>query len=368
MPKRVRWHLRRKPEVISGLLAIFMRAVETTIRQRSPGAPADARYGAVAFVHRFGNSLNSHVHFHVLVTDGVFSAGADEEAVFHPALDLTQADFAAVQAKMRHRGLRWLLRHGHLDDDAIHVLDSMEHAGGWSVDAAVAIPGWDRHGLEQLARYCARPPLSQERLGRLNDTTLAYNLRRPTVDGRTELLLTPTELLDNLAQLVTPPRLHKHRFCGVLAPNAALRKAVTASAGPAGATLQLLEQARASMGLPSAQAPPVQAPPPAEPGEPAPKSTVCRAAARCWALLLVRIYECLPLRCTKCGEPMRIIAFVLDRPTIERILDHIGEPTQPPVVLPARSPPQLAFGFDQTSTSTDWPEMDQAAGLDDGWE
>jgi hypothetical protein len=106
----------------------------------------------------------------------------------------------------------------------------MEHAGGWSVDAAVSIPGWDRHGLEQLARYCARPPLSQERLGRLNDKTLVYNLRRQTVDGRTELLLTPMELLDNLAQLATPPRLHKHRYCGVLAPNARLRDAVTSSA------------------------------------------------------------------------------------------------------------------------------------------
>jgi len=82
----------------------------------------------------------------------------------------------------------------------------------------------------------------------------------------------------------------------------------------------------------------------------------------------LRIYECLPLRCPKCGEPMRIIAFVLDRPTIERILDHIGEPTQPPKVLPARSPPQLAFGFDQTVATTDWPEMDQTAGTDDGWD
>jgi hypothetical protein len=27
MPKRVRWHLRHKPEVISGLLTIFLRAV-----------------------------------------------------------------------------------------------------------------------------------------------------------------------------------------------------------------------------------------------------------------------------------------------------------------------------------------------------
>jgi hypothetical protein len=88
MPKRVRWHLGHKPEVISGLLTVFLRAVETTIRQRSPGGPPDARFGAVAFVHRFGSTLNSHVHFHVLATDGVFSAGDDDEAVFHPALDL----------------------------------------------------------------------------------------------------------------------------------------------------------------------------------------------------------------------------------------------------------------------------------------
>jgi hypothetical protein len=28
--------------------------------------------GAVAFIHRFGSSLNEHVHFHVCVVDGVF--------------------------------------------------------------------------------------------------------------------------------------------------------------------------------------------------------------------------------------------------------------------------------------------------------
>ena len=358
MPKRVRWHLRHKPEVISGLLTVFLRAVETTLRQRSPGAPPGARFGAVAFVHRFGSYLNSHVHFHVLVTDGVFSAGDDGEAIFHPALDLEPKDLEAVQAKMRHRGLRWLHRHGHLDDDALHVLDSSEHAGGWSVDASVTIPGWDRQGLERLVRYCARPPLSQERLGRLNEQTLVYSLRRPTADGRTELLLTPIELLDLLSQLVTPPRLHKHRYCGVLAPNAALREAVTASAGPAGATLQLLEQARVSMGLPAD-----------EHDTSSPLTNLRRTAARCWALLLVRIYECLPLRCPKCGEPMRIIAFVLDQPTIERILEHIGEPTQPPVVLPARSPPQLEFGFDQAPVTDDWPEIDQTAGQGaGGWE
>ena len=115
------------------------------------------------------------------------------------------------------------------------------------------------------------------------------------------------------------------------------------------------------MGLPAVE--------PDESDPSSPLSKLRRAAARCWALLLVRIYECLPLRCPKCGEPMRIIAFVLDKPTIERILDHIGDRAQPPAVLPARSPPQLEFGFDQTIATDDWPEMDQTAGRGaEGWE
>jgi hypothetical protein len=34
--------------------------------------------GAVAFIHRFGSSLNEHVHFHVCAVDGVFEEAAGE--------------------------------------------------------------------------------------------------------------------------------------------------------------------------------------------------------------------------------------------------------------------------------------------------
>ncbi len=363
-PKRVRWHMRQKPEVTSGLLKVFLRAVETTVRQRSPGAPPRARFGAVAFVHRFGSYLNSHVHFHVLVTDGVFSGDGDSGAEFHPACALDIADFQTVQAKMRRRGLRWMHRHGHLDSAAIHALDAPDHAGGWSVDASVTIADWDRHGLERLVRYCARPPISQERLGRLDDQHLLYSLRKPTLDGRTELILTPLEFLDRLAMLVSPPRIHKHRYCGVLAPNAHLRRAVTETAGPAGATLQLLQEAQQKMGLSEAAA----EPPDATKADPdRPRSAAVGAAARCWALLLARIFECLPLLCPQCGKPMRIIAFILDRPVIERILTHIGEPTEAPRVRPARGPPQAELGYDQVDQTVGqdpWPEIDQTAGGD----
>ena len=53
-----------------------------------------------------------------------------------------------------------------------------------------------------------------------------------------ELALTPLELIRRIAALVPPPRIHRHRYFGVLAPNSPLRSAVTAQAAPAQATAQ----------------------------------------------------------------------------------------------------------------------------------
>jgi hypothetical protein len=88
-----------------------------------------------------------------------------------------------------------------------------------------------RAGIERLVRYCARPPFGLERLHALDpsptlaspESRLIYRFPRPDTHGRTELLLTPLELLDALANFVPPPRVHRHRYQGVLAPNARLR-------------------------------------------------------------------------------------------------------------------------------------------------
>ena len=64
-----------------------------------------------------------------------------------------------------------------------------------------------------------------------------------------------------------------------------------------------------------------------------------RAARYAWALLLARIYEVFPLRCTHCGAEMRIIAFITDPSTVRDILAHLGEPTAPPRIAPAGGPP-----------------------------
>ena len=77
----------------------------------------------------------------------------------------------------------------------------------------------DRKGLERLLRYCARPPFAADRLEELDPQRLLYRLPKPGPDGRTQIILSPLALIGRIAALVPPPRQHRHRYYGVLAPN-----------------------------------------------------------------------------------------------------------------------------------------------------
>ena len=57
-------------------------------------------------------------------------------------------------------------------------------------------------------------------------------------------------------------------------------------------------------------------------------------------MLMARVYEALPLACPRCGGPMKIIAFITAPDELTKVLTHLGEPTAPPVISPARGPPQ----------------------------
>ena len=253
--------------------------------------------GAVAFIHRFGALLNPHVHFHCVVVDGVFEAGTDasESVRFHetPALDAEQ--LADIQRNIRRRLLRALTRRGLLEPGAAEEMASWEHGGGFSLDAGVRIEAEDRSGLERLLRYCARPVFALERLRQIDPEHLVYESFKPGPGGSVSLLLTPLELIERLAALIPPPRRHRHRYYGVLAPNAPLRAAVTA-----------LAVAKDEAPIPTAM---TEAVPATEPGatvhnalhnapdEVADEPAYRRAARYVWALLLARIYQILPLRC-----------------------------------------------------------------------
>jgi Putative transposase len=175
-----------------------------------------------------------------------------------------------------------------------------------------------------------------------------------------ELTLTPLELIDRIAALVPPPRTHRHRYYGVLAPNSPLRAAVTALAAPVQAATAQAQTATMSEGLPGLVPAGNATPPTPEPVQPK------RSPAHyLWAVLIARIYEVFPLVCPICAGQMRIFAFITHSADIHRILVSLGVESEPLRIAPARGPPlwedcdaQLGEG---TQIEPDWDLSAQSA-------
>ena len=101
VPKRMRYVLQHDADLQGAALRLFLRVVEQCLRTHSPGAGTSARLGAVAFIHRFGSTLNPHLHFHCVVIDGVFASDPAGGVIFHAATGLDANAIAAVQECVR---------------------------------------------------------------------------------------------------------------------------------------------------------------------------------------------------------------------------------------------------------------------------
>ena len=262
-----------KADVLTALARIFVEAVFAMYRSRARrDGIEDTQCGAVNFVQRFG-SLNLHVHFHLLLLDGVFARDAQGRLVFHPAEAPTAADLEAIVARTARRSVVWLRKHGYLDDSPLEArsnetpvqtaLDacaaiamgrgkvaSLPRDGaqdeancdtderpdkpalaverdGFNVHAGVRIEAGDDLGRERLARYGARPPLSLERLRRLPGGRVTYRLKYVDRGRRGKhRMMTGIEFMARLAAIIAPPRYPLVRFAGVLAPRSAWRREV----------------------------------------------------------------------------------------------------------------------------------------------
>lgn len=135
----------------------------------------------------------------------------------------------------------------------------------FSVDASVCISPSDRNvpayvrSLQHLLRHDARPvsavdrlhiaanradqlgwdcyALSQHKRADWVRSWRAWLLTQPAGSGVVDM--SPVEILHRLAALIPPPRRHRHRFHGMLAPNQPLRQARTAVASGTRAVLNL---------------------------------------------------------------------------------------------------------------------------------
>ena len=67
------------------------------------------------------------------------------------------------------------------------------------------------------------------------------------------------------------------------------------------------------------------------------QSVSAKESRAAWARLLAKVYEVDPLRCTRCGSPMRVLAVITDPQQCLRILRHLIQTGTAPPGLDAAS-------------------------------
>jgi hypothetical protein len=194
---------------------------------------------------------------------------------------------------------------------------------GFSLHAGVYCSPWEREKLEKLARYVARPAVAEERLRVFASGEIGYKLKRSYSDGTSHLIFSPLELMEKLAALIPQPRVHLVRYHGCLAPHAKIRSLIVPKRLESPAPAILDAQAAASSGEDSTKKPKVR-------------------RRMSWAELLARVFA-IDMDCPNCHTPLKPVAAILDSQVITKILDHLGLPSKPPLIAPARLTAALEY-------------------------
>jgi transposase-like protein len=408
LPYRLRYALAWDHRLCRAVLAVFIRAVLGFERRSAAGRGVRGGVGgAVTAIQRFGSALNTNVHFHTLVAQGVFIDDGEGGRRFVPAPAPSDREVARLLGAVRRRIVRLVARHGiDLEDpsSAAQATDERQfdwpayaeiqgaavigrvatgpragrpmqrvghnryadqvtstgplhaHLDGFDLHAAVAAPAGDRVRLEHLCRYVLRPPIAQERLDRAPDGAVVLRLRRPWSDGTRAIRFEPSEFLEKLAAMIPKPRINLLVYHGVFAPHAHGRKdavrrahegAVRAAAPPATGAAASDPVSTAPVAAPAAEPvggdPATPRPPPLPAGYVRPKYVT-------WASLLERTFAIDVLACPECGGRLRLIATITDSSVIDKILTHLGLPTEAPAPMPAK----LAGWLPGVEPAADW--------------
>ena len=283
-------------------------------------------------IQRSGSDLALNVHFHMLLLDGVFDVHNQFTAFAAPthdemlaltttiaerigrlcqrrALDddLPDAERNLCTSLARSAARRGTTAHRDPDHDPDHHRDPWAglikaRVDGFDLECTTVVRADDRHRLEHLCRYVLRPPLADRRLRMLDGDQVGIELKRPWRDGTTWVTMSTETFLERLCSLVPKDREHTVLYRGVLAGRARRRKHVV----------------------------------PTENG-PRPKNIT-------WAALMKHGLGLDVLACP-CGGRMKLIATVLDKESLARLLPAHGLRVRALPIAPARAPPQAEFDF-----------------------
>ncbi len=269
------------------LLAELARCAAATILELYKAIFPDNHFrpGIIASTQTFGDLLIWHPHIHCLVTDGVF----DLAGGFHP---LPGIDSDQATILFREKVFAMMKENNRISDGLVENMRNWHHSG-FSVHNEVVINENDREALVRLAQYVVHASFSSEKIRYVEKTgCVMYKSNLHKGKKRNFEVLDAIEFLHRVCLHIPGHYEALIRYYGHYA-NAARGK-------------------RKKMGLENQ--------PLLNIIDDAPNRKTCR---RSWAQLIYQVYEIDPLKCPKCGSQMKIIAFILEREEVIRILRHL---------------------------------------------
>jgi len=285
IPRLLRPLFRRRRELLGELARAGAEAVQELLRRTS--GEADVRAGIVVSIATAGDLLQWHPHLHLITTDGGRSA-------FGSWHTKAQWDAERLMRLFRERLLASLLDKRAISQELVGKLLAWRHPG-FSAHVGDSVAAEDKQRLTDTAAYLVRNPLSLKKLVYLDgQRAVVYRSRMNPSLGRNFEALDPLEWLARMSDHIPDPGQHRTLFYG-----------------------EYSSRARAGCR-------------PLEPDAASTTADHTPTRRRCppsWARLIAKVYQVDPLVCTRCGCRMSILAFVSDRHSISRILEHLGLPS-----------------------------------------
>jgi len=223
-PFQLRFLFASRPEIMSRVLGLVYRAIETHLIQQAGCTRATAKTGSVTLIQRFGSALNLNIHFHMLFLDGEYLIDRETPVFRHLPAPRPQALEQLIHTISQRVGA-YLEREGLLvrdiensylqleapEESAIDDLlghsvtyriavgpqagrkaftlqtipareedrdnSQLAKTAGFSLHAGVAARAHQRRKLERLCRYVARPAVATDRLALTPQGNVRYDVK-----------------------------------------------------------------------------------------------------------------------------------------------------------------------------------------------
>jgi len=260
------------------LVTAFIRA---TVDER------DLSVGIVSSIQTHGSLANWHPHLHLLVTDGGFRP----DGTF---VRLPLHDVATLTEMFRRAVLKMFVKRELMDIETAQSMLNWPHSGFHSHDG-VWVAADDTEFTVRLARYCARNPVALSRMEYDDEqSAVTYHSDKPTGPTAGSETTDALEFLARLPSHIPDKGQVLQRYYGFYSSRQTAKRR-KANGDAVGEPLEMV----------------------------APEPEALRKAKRRWANLLRCIFEVDPLMCPRCGQEMRIVAFITEPKVIDRILEHL---------------------------------------------